>query len=43
MTEEQFNKLYKLLESMDWKLWEIHNMIKDVVVPETESDTEDDN
>ena len=25
-TEE---KLFKLLESMDWKLWEIMNMLKD--------------
>ena len=24
-------KLYKLLESMDWKLWEIMNMLKDNV------------
>lgn len=22
-------KLFKLLESMDWKLWEIMNMLKD--------------
>ena len=27
-TEE---KLFKLLESMDWKLWEIMNMLKDNV------------
>jgi hypothetical protein len=25
-TEE---KLFKLLESIDWKLWEIYNMMKD--------------
>jgi len=28
-------KLYKLLESMDWKLWEIMNMLKDNL-PNTE-------
>jgi hypothetical protein len=28
-------KLFKLLESIDWKLWEIMNMIKDNV-PEKE-------
>ena len=31
-TEE---RLFKLLESMDWKLWEIMNMIKDNL-PNTE-------
>jgi hypothetical protein len=30
-TAQQTNeeKLFKLLESMDWKLWEIMNMMKD--------------
>ena len=23
-------KLFKLLESIDWKLWEMYNMLKDV-------------
>ncbi len=29
--EKQTNeeKLFKLLESIDWKLWEIYNMMKD--------------
>jgi hypothetical protein len=31
-TEE---KLFKLLESMDWKLWEIMNMLKDNVPEKT--------
>ena len=31
-TEEKF---YKLLESIDWKLWEIMNMLKDNL-PDTE-------
>lgn len=34
-TEE---KLFKLLESMDWKLWEIMNMLKDNL-PEKASKT----
>ena len=24
-------KLFKLLESIDWKLWEIYNMMKDTL------------
>ena len=31
-TEE---KLFKLLESMDWKLWEIMNMLKDNIPEKT--------
>ena len=27
--ETSEEKMFKLLESMDWKLWEIMNMIKD--------------
>jgi len=29
--EDPQEKLFKLLESIDWKLWEIYNMIKDNV------------
>jgi hypothetical protein len=32
-TEE---KLFKLLESIDWKLWEIYNMMKDNLPEKTE-------
>jgi len=32
-TEEKF---LKLLESMDWKLWEMYNMMKDYTTPKTE-------
>lgn len=31
-------KLFKLLESIDWKLWEIYNMMKDNL-PEKEKAT----
>lgn len=27
--ENSEEKLFKLLESIDWKLWEIYNMMKD--------------
>ena len=27
--EDPQEKLFKLLESIDWKLWEIYNMMKD--------------
>jgi succinate dehydrogenase flavin-adding protein (antitoxin of CptAB toxin-antitoxin module) len=43
MNDEQFEKLIKLLEQMDWKLWEIHNMLKEVLSPEEESDKNNDN
>jgi succinate dehydrogenase flavin-adding protein (antitoxin of CptAB toxin-antitoxin module) len=43
MTDEQFEKFYKLLEAMDWKLWEIHNMVKEVLSPEEEGSKDDDN
>ena len=33
-TEE---KLFKLLESMDWKLWEIMNMLKDNIPEKTDA------
>jgi|APGre2960657468_1045069.scaffolds.fasta_scaffold774682_1 hypothetical protein len=28
-------RLFKLLESMDWKLWEMYNMMKDLHQSET--------
>ena len=31
-------KLFKLLESIDWKLWEIYNMMKDNLPAKTEED-----
>jgi hypothetical protein len=38
-TAEQQNneeRLFKLLESMDWKLWEMMNMMKDHLSPEVD-------
>jgi hypothetical protein len=32
-------KLFKLLESMDWKLWEIMNMLKDNLPEKTKPAT----
>lgn len=44
MTEEQFDKLYKILEAMDWKLWEIHTMMKNAFIESEETgDTTDGN
>jgi len=34
-TEE---KLFKVLESIDWKLWEIYNMMKDNIPESTDTD-----
>lgn len=36
-TQQQNNeeRLFKLLESMDWKLWEMYNMMKDFTNPES--------
>lgn len=42
MTDEQFEKLIKLLENIDWKLWEMHKMIKGVLVSD-ESESDNDN
>jgi hypothetical protein len=28
-TQDSQEKLFKLLEGIDWKLWEIYNMMKD--------------
>jgi len=33
-TEE---KLFKVLESIDWKLWEIYNMMKDNLSEDTDA------
>jgi hypothetical protein len=30
-------KLFKLLESIDWKLWEIYNMMKDNLPEKTKT------
>ena len=35
--EDPQERLFKLLESMDWKLWEMYNMMKDLHQSETES------
>jgi hypothetical protein len=35
--ESPEERLFKLLESMDWKLWEMYNMMKDLHQSETES------
>jgi hypothetical protein len=32
------DKLFKLLESIDWKLWEIYNMMKDNLPESKDSD-----
>lgn len=32
-------RLFKLLESIDWKLWEIYNMMKDNLPEKAEEDT----
>ena len=29
VTEDPQERLFKLLESIDWKLWEMYNMMKD--------------
>lgn len=36
-TQQQNNeeRLFKLLESMDWKLWEMYNMMKDFTNPDS--------
>lgn len=31
--EDPQERLFKLLESMDWKLWEMYNILKDAVPP----------
>jgi len=38
-TAQQTNeeRLFKLLESMDWKLWEMYNMMKDFTSDKTSS------
>jgi hypothetical protein len=32
-------KLFKILESIDWKLWEMYNMMKDNLPSETKEKT----
>ena len=32
------DKLFKVLESIDWKLWEIYNMMKDNIPESTDTD-----
>ena len=32
------DKLFKVLESIDWKLWEIYNMMTDNVPESTDTD-----
>ena len=34
--EDPQEKLFKLLESIDWKLWEIYNMMKDNIPSKVE-------
>ena len=34
--EDPQEKLFKLLESIDWKLWEMYNMMKDNLPKKTE-------
>ena len=45
MTEDKFEELIKLLKDIDWKLWEMHKMMKSVLDPEdlNESNVENDN
>ena len=31
------DKLFKVLESIDWKLWEIYNMMKDNIPESTDT------
>ncbi len=33
-------RLFKLLESIDWKLWEIYNMMKDNLPAKSETEEE---
>jgi hypothetical protein len=37
--ENPEEKLFKLLESIDWKLWEIYNMMKDNLPAKAEEKT----
>lgn len=45
MTEEQATEMIRLLKGIDWKLWEMYNMMKDVLVDENaiEQDDNDNN
>ena len=38
MNEEQANEVIKLLKSIDWKLWEMYNMMHDVLVGDEDLD-----
>ena len=35
--EDPQERLFKLLESIDWKLWEMYNMMKDNLPAKTET------
>ena len=37
LKEDPQEKLFKLLESIDWKLWEMYNMMKDNVPQKTDA------
>lgn len=37
--EDPQEKLFKLLESIDWKLWEMYNMMKDNLPAKPETKT----
>ena len=39
-TKDQGDRLIKLLEDMDWKLWEIYNMMKSVLTPPEDAEKE---
>lgn len=41
MTEEQAEKMIELLKGIDWKLWEMYNIMKDVL--DIEEEKKDDN
>ena len=40
MTEEQAQKMLELLEGIDWKLWEMYQMMKNVLSTDEESDND---
>lgn len=41
MNDEQVTEAIKILKSIDWKLWEMYNMLKDVLIDkDLNNDTE---
>ena len=42
MNEEQASRMIELLESVDWKLWEMYQMMKNVLASDEET-TNDNN